>query len=183
MSLRAKECPFCGGKFYRRNTRIENDVKVYVCPCCDEPLHIENGNAVSAKDRAAIKRVYDHFFNTYMSQRAVYYGPPGCSAYMQQMGYAKNVVSSARTYLGYNKEFTIHPADFAIECIDHIFTAPDKAAWAAKIDTLAMCNGGVFASSARKVLTRIRKEQEEEKINRQRLNAIDMDGFDVQLAL
>jgi hypothetical protein len=46
-----------------------------------------------------------------------------------------------------------------------------------------MCNGGVFASSARKVLTRIRKEQEEEKINRQRLNAIDMDGFDVQLAL
>ncbi len=159
MALRAKVCPHCEQRFLRRNSMKIDGKKKYVCPHCCKPVHLTpDGEAIKEEDRAQYQRVFDHFCE-YMKPRNVFFGPVGSNVYLRQMGLTKQLVNRARTQLGYVSLLDIHPADFTIMVIDHIFSASDYANWARKIDTISMCNGQVFVGAAAEVAQQIKQER------------------------
>lgn len=163
MSLRAKKCPYCGGTFFRRKSKIIDGEKKMVCELCEQPVHITNkGAAIKEEERACIQGLYDYFCETYMHQRGIYFGPRGGKSYMQQLGYAKRLIEASTKYLGYVNELgTIKPHDFARMVIDFIFTDPSQVWWAKKVNSLAMCNSNVFYNCAPKVWEGIKRQREE----------------------
>lgn len=151
---KAKKCPQCGETFYRR---------VKDCcpnPSCRQPLVLEKGGRVALKrDKERTRNLFDYFSTKYMVPKNVFYGRPGCGAWVQEMVFAKKIISDSEVQLGYSSRSDLDPLDFAKRVIDFVFSDRSFANFAPKVCTLRMCNGKVFWSVAHRVLNAIEEEE------------------------
>jgi len=157
VGVKAKTCPECSDRFFRRSRGC--------CPHCGVELVIpRSGRVVTRREYGDRVKIFKHFSQEYMAPRRTFFGAKGSKLYITQLGFASRLIADACLYLGYNSRFDLDPTEFAIQCLDYLFSARGWTNYASRIDTILMCNGRAFWAIAPKVLIAIEKTENDDAI-------------------